>query len=412
MVRSRRRGMTLLEVILALGLAVLILYSVSMAIDFHLRILDVRRSNVEEAQIARATLQLIANDLRSTVREFKLDMSAVEQSLAASASSALESVGLGSGTPGSGSGGAGNNQGSGGAPSGNGGSGGSGNGGQGNQQGSTGGPGNGSSGNNQGNSGGPSGSGNAGAGSGSIGSGTTAGNTSGSGSSSSTSGSTSQNTQQLASTTQLPPAPGLYGNQYQLQIDVSRLPRPDQYQPMLASNQLSLPEIPSDVKTVTYFVQDGTGATDIRDPFAYGAQVGAAPSVGLVRREVDRSVVLYAQTTGTSQQLQRTGELIAPEITSIQFQYFDGVEWLPEWDSTAMKCLPVAVEILIAVSQPAKLNPTGAQTTTTIGTAPTAPTTPTKEPTLYRLVVHLPLGEPVETESSETTDSGLENVGL
>jgi hypothetical protein len=166
-----------------------------------------------------------------------------------------------------------------------------------------------------------------------------------------------------------------------------------------------LPQIPSDVKTITYFVQNGNASgTNVTDPFAYGPQATSATS-GLVRREVDRSVVLYAQTNGTSDALMRTGDLIAPEITSIQFQYFDGIEWLPEWDSTAMKSLPVAVEILIAVTPPKRLTSASSQLMPT-------PTAAAAQPILYRLVVQLPLGEPIEPESSDTTNSGLDSAGL
>ena len=64
---SPRRGFTLLEVLLAISLTAMVLVAVSMAIDFHLRVLGSGRADVEEAQLARAILQRIAADLRSAV---------------------------------------------------------------------------------------------------------------------------------------------------------------------------------------------------------------------------------------------------------------------------------------------------------------------------------------------------------
>jgi hypothetical protein len=90
---AKRRGITLLELILALGLSGLVLYAVAMSIDLHLRVLDVRRTNVEEAQVARAVLHMIANDLRSTVRQYRMDMSAaVAQAAVAQAAVAQAAV--------------------------------------------------------------------------------------------------------------------------------------------------------------------------------------------------------------------------------------------------------------------------------------------------------------------------------
>jgi len=63
----RSRGFTLFEVMLALALVSLVLMAVTIAIDVHLRLLDSGRMQVEEAQLARALLGRIADDLRSAV---------------------------------------------------------------------------------------------------------------------------------------------------------------------------------------------------------------------------------------------------------------------------------------------------------------------------------------------------------
>lgn len=53
--------------ILALGLTSLVLVAVAMAIDIHLRMVDVNRTGVEEAQLARTLLDRMADDLRNAV---------------------------------------------------------------------------------------------------------------------------------------------------------------------------------------------------------------------------------------------------------------------------------------------------------------------------------------------------------
>ena len=48
---------------------------------------------------------------------------------------------------------------------------------------------------------------------------------------------------------------GLYGSASSLQFDISRLPRVDQYEALYSPNsELGVVDIPSDIKTVIYFV--------------------------------------------------------------------------------------------------------------------------------------------------------------
>ncbi len=61
-------GFTLLEVVLALALAALVLYTLTLAVGLHLRMADAGRTDVEEAALARALLRRIADDLRGAVR--------------------------------------------------------------------------------------------------------------------------------------------------------------------------------------------------------------------------------------------------------------------------------------------------------------------------------------------------------
>ena len=60
-----RHAFTLLEVVLAVALTAIIGTLIATAIDFHLRQLTVQRTRIEEAQVARAVLRRIADDLRA-----------------------------------------------------------------------------------------------------------------------------------------------------------------------------------------------------------------------------------------------------------------------------------------------------------------------------------------------------------
>ena len=62
---SRPGGFTLIEVLLSLGLAALVLVALATAVDVHLRCVQSGRTHVEEAQLARALLHRIADDLRN-----------------------------------------------------------------------------------------------------------------------------------------------------------------------------------------------------------------------------------------------------------------------------------------------------------------------------------------------------------
>ncbi|GIW92306.1 MAG: hypothetical protein KatS3mg110_0347 [Pirellulaceae bacterium] len=429
--RPHRAGLSLLELILALGLSALVLYAISMAVDLHLRVLDVRRTQVEEAQIARAVLQSIANDLRGIVPHYRVDLSAVEQMMVQAMASAAEQLAAGgSAAAGGGTSGSGSSGGSGGAStSGSGGAASGGSAGAGAGSGSSGAPpggaaglpssgssaGRGQPGTGTGTTGSPSGS--TGSASGGVtpasGSGSTA-----SGGNSSTGGGTTtgssvtgeemdlSNTTNLASGTVSPPTVGLYGNQYELQIDVSRLPRPDQYYSSVLSDPTSLPAIPSDIKSVTYYVQTPElGVGQVRDPLA-GAQASQQPATGLVRREVDRAVLQYAVSYGTTDSLARTGDLLAPEVVGIEFQYFDGSAWLTYWDSDQMGGLPLAVEVVLMI-QPKTQTSSSWSLFGLFGVEQPVP-----EPVIYRLMVYLPMSQIGSTSSTQSLDSGLENLGL
>jgi hypothetical protein len=157
--------------------------------------------------------------------------------------------------------------------------------------------------------------------------------------------------------------PGIFGTASSIEIDVSRMPRPDEYVIQMGDmSRGTLGDMPSDIKTVGYYVQ--TPRSDgVLDPLArltsQSATLGPAAgnvamSGGLVRRSLDRAVTQFAYANGRSDQLSRTGEIVAPEILGIEFSYFNSNSgWQTQWDSTQMG-LPHVVKVTIALQTESK----------------------------------------------------------
>lgn len=300
--RAAPGGFTLLEVLLAMALAAIVLGAITMAIDFHLRVVERGRQQVEEAQLARALLRTIADDLRCGVHYEPLEAGSLD-ALAGS-------------------------------------------------------------------SGAPTGSGNAGTAQ-SAGSATALTSSSSSGGQPGSSDFTGEPATDeetgLAESVVWGATPGLYGNHYELQVDVSRLPRIDQYEQLIVDLDGRPGDLVSDVKTVAYYL-------------------GASPDtamVGLMRREFDRAATSFAAQNGGLLELEQYQKLIAPEVLALEFNYFDGIDWYPEWDSSVLGGLPVAVEIAVAIS----MTP-GA--VAEAGLIDLSLTTGQEDFRVYRLLVHLP----------------------
>lgn len=343
-----------MELILALSLSVVLLMAVGMAVNLHLRSFDARQNMLQESQLARAVLQIIAKDIRSVVVHYEQDVSGVEAMLANATS------GAGGDAAAAGGNAAGAAGGDAGAAAGGDAAG-----------------------------GGTAGGGGAAAGGDAAGGGGDAGAAAGGVDDMGASATTTD----LSTTATLPTTPGIYGNQFQLQIDISRLPRQDEYQQaMLANPTAEMVDIPSDVKTVSYFMQtDGDQATaSSLDPIAAwdGTQSG-----GLVRRQLDRAVTQWATLNASATSLMQTGDLLAPEVVGIEFQYFDGVEWLMEWDTEYQEALPMAIQIVLMVTT---MDPNQAETADVLEVESAT--------RYYRLVVNVPGGE-VATDTT-TTDTG------
>lgn len=183
-------------------------------------------------------------------------------------------------------------------------------------------------------------------------------------------------------------SPGVIGNADQLQIDVSRLPRLEEtmIDPAMAASGGDLIDRPSDIKTVSYFVQAaglGNGndaleqlATSAGIPPVEAASEDESNSItgGLVRRVIDRAIHVQASSTGGIGRLSGAGEMLASEVTAIAFEYFDGVNWLPMINTDELGYLPPAVRVTL-----------------------------TMDTRTFTHVIYLPMSHPEDAEEMDTT---------
>lgn len=151
--------------------------------------------------------------------------------------------------------------------------------------------------------------------------------------------------------------PGMIGNQTEIQFDISRLPRLEQWQQTLGESPAEVTDVPSDLKTVTYYIQPVGAVGGVSDPLqeylpAEALAEGSAAPGGLVRRELDRAANKWALESGGIGGILATGELLAAEIVAVEFSYFDGLQWQTFWNSDDRQALPVAIQIKLTVGDP------------------------------------------------------------
>jgi hypothetical protein len=183
--------------------------------------------------------------------------------------------------------------------------------------------------------------------------------------------------------------PGLYGNSRELMVDISRLPRLDQYSPVVlgTSGPVSLP---TDLKTIAWFVQMSSLETD---QMILPQTTGTAVQGGLYRRELDRAVAAFNLDVAGALAADGYTQLVASEIVAVEFRYFDGEKFLSYWDSDEMGGFPSAVEITIAVDPQREIRESG---------APVQP----QDIRPYRTVVYLPIAEILEEEPAAAATTG------
>ncbi len=364
--KRRRTAFTLIEVILAIALSAVLLTLIGTAINLYLVQVDAGRTRVEEAQLARSILSMIADDIRATSIYKPQDTSAIAQLMSKTKAFDVDSIDKPTGTT------------------------------------------NATSGTTQASAVGPATAATAATAATSA---TSA--TSSSSSSTSADGSDTDNTLPL----------GLTGTIDELYVDATRLPKQEELfatttgytnaqsptanggaapgtgsTPGSQSASGSGGTPASDLKNVHYFIRPGEGvelgsaSVTSLDPAAQ-LRVG-----GLVRQEIPRAMRQYAETNGGTTVLDSGAVLVAPEVVRVEFHYFNGSEVVEAWDMNEQKSLPMAVEVRIwlrspdITSEPVVSNYDVASLTNTA-----------RE---YRQVVYLPMAPLAQaSQTSNSTDS-------
>jgi type II secretory pathway pseudopilin PulG len=355
--KASRGGFTLFELILAIALSATLLALIGTAINLYLLRVDTSRTRVEEAQLARAILTMIADDIRAAAIHQSQDTSAIAEMMASGTDFDVDSIDEpGRDSPG-GTSGPGSSAGAGGSSS------------------------------SLGGSGSPAGS-------------------------SATSGG------QQTPDSEIPL--GLNGSLAELYVDVARLPRRDELFGTItgySNAPMALPANgaangamaaaatgpPSDLKTVRYFIRPGQQAES-----GSVAATALAPQLqlqagGLVRQEIARQARVFAEQSGNSAILDSGQALIAPEVVHLEFRYFDGEGLLEVWEMQEAQSLPIAVEVRLWIATAEA--PGGEQL------APYDTASLIRNARQYRQWVFLPMssvtgtGDGPDSESSSNTNS-------
>jgi hypothetical protein len=336
--------MTLLELLLSLALSIMVFSAITVAIQTHLSGLTQQQIKIERKQIARAALAIIANDCRAALQYKAADYSGLDNLMKSQEmmmnNAMTEMAGettTDSDTPPEGED----------AEQGDGESEGTGTGSNAASPGS-------------------------GAGSGSA----------NSGSPTAASPDETEEPESLYDEEAVSFRPMLIGSNDALMMDISRIPRLDQYSPLIAS-AASLAQSPSDIKSVAFFFSDSNAGVKSEIQFETAAQGG------LYRREIDRAVAAFSGEPRTMTSPDNFSKLISPEIAEVAFRYFDGSDWQTSWNSEDSGGFPTAIEITIVIdpARTAKNNLTYAYRGFDALTMETS-----------RTVVHLPLTEPKAEE--------------
>jgi type II secretory pathway pseudopilin PulG len=375
---ARRSAFTLIELILAIALSITLLALIGAAINLYLLQVDASRTRIEETQLARSVLAMIADDLRATSIYKPQDTSGIASLVSASSKFDVDSMDKANPKSGGGSGNGG------GSSSGNGGGSGGGN-----------------------SSGQSSGSGSFSAGGSGMGSaGSSAAGMTAMGGASSAGGTAGVGTEN-----DLTMPLGVNGTLEELYVDVERSPRLDeifqtttgytntqQLATSVGVNAASPPR-PNTVRTVRYFIRQGrspeAGSVDATS-LAGERQMDVG---GLVRQEIARPNRVFAEQAGDQAVLDSGQTLIAPEVAHIEFRYMDSTlgQIVDYWDMKEKKLLPPAIEVRIWIL------PAGADGTTTNASDTSSIMADGHE---YRQIVYIPNSALCEATTGMTGGSG------
>lgn len=203
--------------------------------------------------------------------------------------------------------------------------------------------------------------------------------------------------------TSFPESLGMYGDSAVLRLDVSRIPRQEEYRALYnPTNTAALQDVPSDVKLISYYCRN----TDLETTAsAQDIFIDDPTTPGLVRGQLSRAITAYAMNNGNFQAVQAADKLLAPEVMAVEFEYFDGYQWLTYWDSEEFEGLPLAVKVRMTMRSNSPYSSGGVidafygNTTDSQG----------RVAVTYQKTIKLPVGK---IRPLEQDDGGLDSLGL
>ena len=342
---ARTHGFTLLELLISIGLTAILMVALFSAMNIYFRLQVDSHEEITRQQVSRALLRQMTRDIQSVVfvKEAVTDDSTSSTSSGGSSSTGSNSSGTGS-TGGTGA--AGQTGGTG-------------------QTGTT------------GQTGGTGSSGQT-------------GGTSQTGGSSTSGGTGASSTSDDSGTTaaMLTYTNGLVGTANDLLLYVSI---PDKSLAYVDAQSLtSTDERTGDLMVVRYLVADSAGGA-LSASIAKKLGGSRGGPLGLVRITADLFGMSSAVQSGQEEEFTSVDAVEAEEVSKIAFQYYDGTQWQETWDSTQLKALPKAIEIIITLQQPSADDDLSSDDT---------PDPYALGETTHRMVVALPLADTSPVESA------------
>jgi hypothetical protein len=137
----------------------------------------------------------------------------------------------------------------------------------------------------------------------------------------------------------------------------------------------------SDLASVAYFIS-GSGT---------GTLQSATAAPGLARLEGDRLAMGMADQQSNAAAMMSQTEILAPEVIALRFLYYDGFQWRADWDSSVYGGLPKAIDVEIGLRQVTSGSRAARQTASAVA------------PSMYRLVIAIPLAKPIDTSTITAT---------
>lgn len=136
---------------------------------------------------------------------------------------------------------------------------------------------------------------------------------------------------------------GLFGSDKDLVLYINR---PDRDQNYVLTEELMAPSDRSgESMIVRYLLAEEGGAGLAGEVASEYEEASVDPVKGLAVMKGDLSGLSNAISLGDLDMQLAATDMLAQEVAEIEFSYFDGVEELPEWDSTAQNSMPLAIRI-------------------------------------------------------------------